>query len=85
MRLRKGECGMKTLNVREARKSMTHLEKLLEKEGEVTITRRGEPIARLSPVARKKGIPTHRALRESIARQEVQSETLVREDRDGRG
>ena len=76
---------MKTLNVREARKSMTNIDKLLETEGEITITRRGEPIARLSPVGRRKGTPSHRTLRESIARQEVQSETLVREDRDGRG
>ncbi|MBF8260052.1 MAG: prevent-host-death protein [Actinobacteria bacterium] len=76
---------MKTLNVREARKSMTNIDKLLEKEGDITITRRGEPIARLSPMGRRKGIPSHRVLRESIARQEVQSETLVRKDRDGRG
>jgi len=76
---------MKTLNVRDARKSMTNIDKILEKEGEITITRRGEPIARLSPMGRRKGIPSHRSLRESIARQKVQSETLVREDRDGRG
>lgn len=76
---------MKAINIREARKSMANLEKLLEKEGEVTITRRGEPIARLSSVVRKKGIPTHKALRDSIARQEVGSETLVRDDRDRRG
>lgn len=76
---------MKTLNVREARKSMTNIDKLLEKEGDITITRRGDPIARLSPMGRRKGVPSHRALRESIARQVVQSESLVREDRDGRG
>jgi antitoxin (DNA-binding transcriptional repressor) of toxin-antitoxin stability system len=76
---------MKTLNIREARKSMTNIDKLLDMEGEITITRRGEPIARLSPVGPRKGIPSHRGLRESISRQKVQSETLVREDRDGRG
>jgi antitoxin (DNA-binding transcriptional repressor) of toxin-antitoxin stability system len=76
---------MKTLNVREARKSMTNIDKILEKEGEITITRRGEPIARMSSMGRRKGIPSHRGLRESIARQKVQSETLVREDRDERG
>lgn len=64
---------------------MTNIDKLLDTEGEITITRRGEPIARLSPMGRRKGIPSHRALRESISRQTVQSETLVREDRDGRG
>jgi len=76
---------MKTLNVREARKSMTNIDKLLEIEGDITITRRGEPIARMSPTGRRKGIPSHRALRESIARQKVPSEKLVRQDRNGRG
>jgi len=76
---------MKTLNVREARKSMTNIDKLLEKEGDITITRRGEPIARLSPIGRRKGIPSHRNLRETIARQKVPSEKLVRQDRNGRG
>jgi antitoxin (DNA-binding transcriptional repressor) of toxin-antitoxin stability system len=76
---------MKTLNIREARRSMTNIDKLLDMEGEITITRRGEPIARMSPVGPRKSVPSHRALRESISRQKVQSETLVREDRDGRG
>ena len=76
---------MKTINIREARKSMTKIDKILDMEGEITITRRGDPIALLSPVGRRKGIPSHRALRESITRQKVQSEKLVREDRDGRG
>lgn len=76
---------MKTLNVREVRKSMINIDKLLDMEGEITITRRGEPIARMSPIGRRKGIPSHKALRESITRQKVPSEKLVREDRDGRG
>lgn len=81
----KGAKGMKTINVRDARKYMTNLDKLLEKEREVTITRRGEPIARLSAVGRKKVIPSHRGLRDSILGQAVQSENLIREDRDSRG
>ncbi len=76
---------MKTLNIRDVRKSMINIDKLLDVEGEITITRRGEPIARMSPIGRRKGIPTHKALRESIARQKVPSEKLVREDREGRG
>lgn len=76
---------MKTLNIREARKSMTNIDKLLDMEGEITITRRGEPIARLSPMGRRRSIPSHRALRESLSRQKVASEKLVREDRNRRG
>ena len=75
---------MKKVTVREVRQALTHLDDLLAKEGEVTITRRGQPIARLLPVAGKAAIPSHRALRERMARMAKPSERLLREDRDAR-
>jgi len=75
---------MKALSVREARGALSHLERLLEQEGEVVITRRGKSVARLVPLERKRPIPSHRALREKMPRLGVGSEALVREDRDGR-
>ena len=38
---------MKKLTIREARQSLTHLDRLLETEDEVVITRRGRVIARV--------------------------------------
>lgn len=75
---------MKRLSVREVRAELTSLDKLLGKEGEVLITRRGKAIARLLPVRSAKTIPSHAALRASMPRLRTGSERLVRTDRDER-
>lgn len=75
---------MKQLTIREAREALSHLDRLLAVEGELTITRRGEPIARVLPVRKRRAIPSHRDLRESMPRMRKASEKLIREDRDGR-
>ena len=75
---------MKKLTIREARKSLTNLDRLLAVEGELTITRRGEAIARLVQIGRRRPIPSHRDLREKMGRMRKGSEKLVREDRDVR-
>jgi len=73
---------MKKLSIREARQSLSHLDRLLAAEGEVTITRRGEPIARLTQINKKRLIPSHRDLRRRMFLMRKGSETVVREDRD---
>ena len=76
---------MKDLSIREARQSLTHLERLLEEEGELVITRRGRPIARVVGIGERKPVmASHRKLREKTARLRRGSEELVREDRDAR-
>jgi len=75
---------MKKLTIREARKSLSNLEHLLEVEGEVMITRRGEAIARVVQIGRRRAIPSHRDLREGMPRMRKGSEKLIREDRDRR-
>lgn len=75
---------MKKLSVRETRRSLSSLDRLLADEGEVTITRRGEAIARLVQVGRKRPIPSHRDLRERMARMRKTSERIIREERDSR-
>jgi len=75
---------MKNLTIREARKSLTHLDRMLDEEGEVTITRRGEMIARVVQVKRRLPIPSHRNLRQAMPRLRKGSETIIREERDGR-
>ena len=74
---------MKKLTIRESRQSLSHLDDLLREEGEITITRRGRPIGRLTAIARK-AIPSHRDLRMKMAPVKKGSQVLVREDREGR-
>ncbi len=74
---------MKKLTIREVRQSLSHLDRLLEIEGEVTITRRGDPIAKVVQVGRKRPIPSHRDLREGMKRIHKGSETLIRKNREG--
>ena len=69
---------MKKLTIRETRRALLHLDRLLCKEGEVTITRRGEAIARLTPIRKRRSIPSHRDLRESMPRMRKGSEKLIR-------
>ncbi len=72
------------LSIREVRNALPHLDRLLEEHGEVMVTRRGKPIARVLPIARKSRVPSHRALRRSMPRLEVGSEKLLRRERDER-
>jgi len=74
---------MKAISIRDMRSNLGHLDKLIESEGEIIVTRRGTPIARLLPVQGARNMPDHAALR---ARMPVMlsSARLVREDRDDR-
>ena len=74
---------MKSITVRETRQGLSRLEELLA-EGEVTITRRGKPVARLLSVGGSRPIPSHKDLRDSIPRLRRGSERLQREERDAR-
>jgi antitoxin (DNA-binding transcriptional repressor) of toxin-antitoxin stability system len=75
---------MKKLNIRQARQVLSHLDQLLAAEGEVTITRRGQAIARVLQIGRKRPIPSHRDLREKMPLMRKGSEKLIRADRDAR-
>ncbi len=75
---------MKRLTIREARSALTRLDHLLDEEGEVAISRRGEIIARVVQVKRKLPIPSHRKLRQSMPRMRKGSEAMVREERNTR-
>jgi antitoxin (DNA-binding transcriptional repressor) of toxin-antitoxin stability system len=75
---------MKQLKVAEIRSELPRLEELLAQEGEIVITRRGKPIARVLPMRQAKGTPSHAALRALIPRLTHGSENYVRADRDER-
>ena len=72
------------VSARELRTALPTVEALLEREGELIVTRDGRPVARLTPLTPRRRIPDHRKLRESLPRQERPSEELVREDREQR-
>ena len=74
---------MKSITVRETRQGLSRLEELLA-EGEVTITRRGKPVARLLPIGEPRPVPSHKDLRDCIPRLRRGSERLQREERDAR-
>ncbi len=75
---------MKKLTIREIRQSLSHLDRLLAVEEEVMITRRGDPIARVVQLGKKRSIPSHRDLRDGMKRMHKRSEALIRQDRDER-
>ena len=80
---------MRVITVREMRAALTRLDELLAREGELVITRRGRPIARLLPARPAAGagappMPSHAGFRARMPRLAVGSEALIRADRDER-
>lgn len=75
---------MKTLTIREVRTALARLDQILAREGEISITKHGRPIARLLPARPTLLMPSNAALRTSIPKLEFSSEVLIREDRDAR-
>jgi prevent-host-death family protein len=78
---------METVNVAEAKARLCEILAKVEDGGEVVITRRGHPIARLSPVERPKTPIDFAALDSLRARQplsRVSSVHLIRKMRDSR-
>lgn len=76
---------MRTITIREAREGLSHPEQLFADHDEVIVTRRGEPVARILPIAPTK--PKFRSLaafRASQPLQTVPSEAIVAEDREER-
>jgi len=75
---------MKSLSIREVRKELAQLDELVSREGEVVVTRRGLPIARLLPLRSKQRMPSHADLRASMPRLKQGSERQIRTERDER-
>ncbi len=75
---------MRRVSIREARERLTSIDELLAKEGEIVLTRRGRPIARLLPLTGQRRLPSRANLRRKMAPVSTPSEALVRADRDAR-
>ena len=74
---------MKTLSIREMRASLGRLDDVVGREGELIITRRGKPVARLVPLKAGLGMPSHAEFRSRLPRLTSSAEE-IREDRDAR-
>lgn len=73
---------MKTLTIREAREGLSHPEQMFADDDEVLVVCRGEPVARILPIAPR---PRLRSLKVFLAGQPMQtipSEVLIAEDRE---
>ena len=75
---------MRQISTRDMRKELPHLEDVLSDEGEIVITRRGKPIARVLPVPAVGKRPSHATLRARMPHSKRASTDYIREDRDER-
>jgi antitoxin (DNA-binding transcriptional repressor) of toxin-antitoxin stability system len=74
---------MKTLSIREMRGALGQLDQLVEQEGELIATRRGQAIARALPLQPQRVMPSHAEHRSRLPRLSPSAEP-VRDDRDAR-
>jgi antitoxin (DNA-binding transcriptional repressor) of toxin-antitoxin stability system len=75
---------MKQLSVRAVRAELPRIDRLLALRGEVLLTRRGKPVARLLPVRQATRPTSHASLRRGMKRLAVGSEVYLRAERDER-
>lgn len=75
---------MKVINIKEMRANMGRLDELVDKELELIISRRGQPIARVLPISRRRLRPDHADLRRCTAELTQASAVLIRAERDER-
>ena len=76
--------GMKELSITAMRANIGRLDELLDEAGELIISRRGKPIARVLPVSQHRQWPSHADLRERTAKLSKSSANLTRAERDER-
>ncbi|HEX4961252.1 MAG TPA: prevent-host-death protein [Thermoanaerobaculia bacterium] len=74
---------MKTLSIREMRGALGQLDLLIDQEGELIVTRRGQAIARVLPLKPQRAMPSHVEHRSRLPKLSPSTD-LVREDRDAR-
>jgi len=75
---------MKAISIREMRSELGRLDRLMDEEGEVVVTKHGKPIARLLPLKGARTMPTHASLRAQTPILTTPSSRLLRKDRDER-
>ena len=76
---------MQTINVRELRNTIPHLQEVLQREHELLLVSNGEPIARILPVAQPPKLQSLKWLRDQVGGVLTDSTAVIREERDRRG
>lgn len=74
---------MREVSIRELRDALSSLEQMVEREGELVVTRHGRPLAKVVGLHPSREVPTHAELRAGIAYSPVGSEESIRAERDG--
>lgn len=73
---------MRTMSIRELRGSLSSIGEIVERHGDVVLTRHGRPLVRLVPLNPCRSAPSHADLRAGMPYMAVASEDLVRADRE---
>lgn len=73
---------MRSISIREIRNALSCLDELVAREGELIVTKRGRPIARIVPVQKGGRMPSHADLRKTMHRLDVPSAELLDEERE---
>jgi prevent-host-death family protein len=73
---------MNTMSIRELRASLSSIGEIVERDGDVVLTRNGRPLVKLVPLTASRSAPSHADLRAGMPFMGVSSEDLVRADRD---
>jgi len=74
---------MLELSIRQLRGSLATIEQLVDREGEIVITRHGRPLAKVISLTGTRNVPSHADLRASMPYLEISSEDMIRAERDG--
>ncbi len=77
------EAIMRELSIREMRAELGRLDRLIDREGELIVTRRGQAIARIVAFEPRRKMPSHADFRSRLPRLSPSVEH-VRADRGGR-
>ena len=76
---------MQTINVRELRSTIPHLQEVLQREHELLLVSNGEPSARILPVTQPPKLQSLKWLRDQVGGVLTDSTAMIREERDRRG
>lgn len=75
---------MQTMNVREFRNTIPRLRETLEREHELVLISRGEPVARILPVEQSRRLQSLKWLRDQAGGMQPDSTPGIRAERDER-
>ncbi len=73
---------MRTISIRELRASLSFIDEIVERDGDVVLTRNGRPLVRMVPLNPRLTAPSHADLRATMPYMRVPSEHLIRADRE---